>query len=420
MKRIIVPMILLCGCCFGDGGPGSLSPYLIAHYKMDEDTASDNDELVTNGDFAAWDSIGGRTEDPTGWTVTGEVTTDPEVSEVGTGEGHGGAGTGMCNIYSSDGTPIYIAQTVSGFVVGRKYRVSVNIDTATTGSIRIRDYGTDQWAGEIYSTTGIKTLTFVATQTTVVLRIDELGSGTDVTIDDVSIQLLAVEDSSGNDHDGLLQQDTDAIHVAGKIDGAFDFDGTSDYILIPDHDDFSPGDTTPGSGTPFSISAWVYMHTARYFVWASKWQVGSNQEWNIFTGTPKEIHFRMYDQNAGAYIGRTYNTSLASYEGKWTHFVATYDGGTLSSGCKIYLNGNRVDDTDSKSGTFISVENHSQPVWIGRYSDKYSDGLIDDVMFFSRELSQAEVDYLYIGTGKGYRRRWLDGYRRQYRSRYKF
>ncbi len=189
--------------------------------------------------------------------------------------------------------------------------------------------------------------------------------------------------------------DYTSAHTAANSRGVgtcLDFDGTQDYIEVADHDDFTP------VLTPFSISTWVYMHNAVYFVWASKWQVGSNQEWNIFTGTAKKIHFRMYDFSENAYIGRTYNTSLASYENQWAHFVATYDGGTLSSGVKIYLNGNRVDDADSKSGNyqdFDSVENHSQPVWIGRYDTKYANGLIDNVIIYDHALSASEVLQLY-------------------------
>ena len=210
-----------------------------------------------------------------------------------------------------------------------------------------------------------------------------------------------VADSSGNGHTGASVQNTDVIHRAGKINGAFDFT-LNDYIEIADHDDFSPGNSTAGSGTPFSISAWVNMHTATYFVWASKWEVGSNREWNIYTGTLKKINFRMYDNSENASIGRAYNTSLASYEGKCTHFVATYDGGVLSSGCNIYLNGNRVDDTDSEGnpGSFVAVENLTAPVYIGRYDTKYADGLIDNVMFFGAELTPDEVRILF-NAGNG-------------------
>lgn len=50
-------------------------------------------ELLTNGNFTAWS--GGN---PTGWTVTGEVGSDPAVNEVAPG---GGAGTGAAQFFSS-------------------------------------------------------------------------------------------------------------------------------------------------------------------------------------------------------------------------------------------------------------------------------------------------------------------------------
>jgi len=195
-------------------------------------------------------------------------------------------------------------------------------------------------------------------------------------------------DYSLNSHPGVLQ-----ATATYKYPGV-DLDGNSDYIEVADHDDFTP------ALTPLSISSWVYMHTATYFVWASKWQVGSNQEWNMYTGTPKKINFRVYDDSAGASIGRLYNTSLASYENQWTHFVATYDGGTLSSGIKIYLNGLRVDDADSESnpGLFVAVENLTAPVYIGRYDTKYANGQIDDVRIYTTARTAAQVKDFYEQT----------------------
>ena len=208
-----------------------------------------------------------------------------------------------------------------------------------------------------------------------------------------SLATDVIIDETGN-HNGVVKDvggtATSAFHsVTGKINRAQDFEGTDDYIEIADHVDFTP------ALTPFSISAWVYMHSATYFVWASKWQVASNREWNMYTGTPKKINFRVYDNSENASIGRLYNTSLASYENQWAHFVATYDGGILSSGIKIYLNGNRVDDADSESGNFISVENLTAPVYIGRYDTKYANGLIDNVMFFGVELTPEEVKRIF-------------------------
>ncbi len=372
-----------------------ISDALIAHYKLNENTASDNDELVTNGDFAAW-----TTDDPTGWTVTGEVlgngygTGDPEVSQVATGEAHadaGGEAGGMCNIYTSDGTSISMYQNITTFVIGRKYRVSITIDTATDGSIYVQETAHAMFATQ-EAITVTRTWVFVATYTNISMKIARSSGLTDVTFDDVSVKLCAVEDSSDNDHDGLLAEDTDAAHVPGKINGAFDFE-TDDYIEIADHADFTP------AGTPFSISAWVYMHDATNFVIASKGVEATDGEWRFYTDGSDKLFAHFYDENINKYIGRTYNATALT-QNTWLHLVMTYDGSALSTGIKLYLNSVQVDDTTDEVATFVAVENLTHAVWIGRYDTVYANGLIDNVMFFNIELTIDEVKRLY-NSGHG-------------------
>lgn len=372
----------------GMGGAAGAPPNLIAHYRMNENTAGDNAELVTNGTFAAWDSVGARVEDPTDWIVSGESGTDPEISEVGTGEGHGGAGTGMCNIYTSDGTLVSIAQDIP-ITIGRKYRVSIDIDTVVLGKLKIYDLQS-QWVSKELASTGTHTLTFVAIYSEVQLRVERTGPSSDVTFDNISIKFCAIEDSSGNDHDGMAQQDSDAISVAGVVKTAFDFDGSSDYIIVPDHDDFTP------AGTPFSISAWVNMDDATNFVIASKGVEGTDGEWRFYTDASDKLIWHSYDESINKYIGRKYNTTALS-ENQWLHLVATADGGILSSSIKLYLDGSQVDDTDDESVTFVAIENLTQDVWIGNYNGTYANGTIDNVYFFAAELTQDEVNILYNG-----------------------
>ena len=373
---------------------------VIAHYKMNENTASDNDEVITNGDFESG-FTGGLGD---GWTLSRGNASDETI------DFHGGAhAQELTNPAGNTG----IITQQKALVSGRTYRLSfwAKKSKGTGGFVE------DSFPGLYFGPITIDEATFTehviffvaAAGLDILVGFCANTNASDDTngilFDDVSIKLCAVKDSSGNDHDGLAQQDTDAISAANSrgVGTCFDFNGSSDYIEIADHDDFSPGNGTAGSGTPFSISSWVNMHTATYFVWASKWQVGSNKEWNIYTGTLKKINFRIYDNSENASIGRLYNTRLDSagvdYENQWTHFVVTYDGGTKSSGCKIYLNGNRVDDTPSESnpGSFVAVENLDQTVWIGRYSAKYSNGLIDNVIFFNQELNADEVKALYNG-----------------------
>lgn len=213
---------------------------------------------------------------------------------------------------------------------------------------------------------------------------------TDVIIDETGSHNGAVKDATGTA--------TSAFHsVAGKIVRAQDLDGTDDYIEITDHADFSPGNAVAGSGTPFSISTWVYMHNATTFTIASKGVYNTDGEWRLGTAASK-ISLRFFDESvASCYIGRRYNTVLTAYENTWLHIVGTYDGGTVNSCIKLYLNAIQVDDTDNavNAASFVAVENLTHAIWIGNYAGTLTNGLVDNIMFFNKELTLGDVKALY-------------------------
>jgi len=182
--------------------------------------------------------------------------------------------------------------------------------------------------------------------------------------------------------------------VAGHLNNALDFVGDDDYIVVADNIRYTP------ALSPFSISAWCYMDSTQNFCVASKRGEGTDGEWEFRTILASKIWFRIYDQDVNegnCYIGRMYDTSLASYAGMWIHLVGTYDGGTANSGIKIYLNGVRIDDADSDNDTFVTVRNGGADVYIGRNATQYTNGKIDNLMFFTKELSPVEVNALYNG-----------------------
>jgi len=203
-------------------------------------------------------------------------------------------------------------------------------------------------------------------------------------------------DSSGNGHNGTLTDTTyDGVSWlginAGKLGNGILLDGaTGSYITIPDNDSLSF--VTGG----MSISVWAKReNTAKSEQIIGK--CASAREYYLsFTGgaTPK-LYFQLYDTTNNAYRGR-YAPNIAA--GAWHHYVATYDGGTLSSGIKIYVDGVRVDNANYEAGaTFVSMVNTTQPVRIGNIGEtaSYFDGSIDEVMIWNRALTQDEVTALY-------------------------
>lgn len=206
-------------------------------------------------------------------------------------------------------------------------------------------------------------------------------------------------------HDGLLT--TDKIwsrrggHI-GELKGTahlvypgVDLDGDSDYIEIPDHDDFTP------AGTKFSISAWVYMHDATEFIIASKGVYNTDGEWRFATELTDKLYAIAMDESvANCFIGRIYNTALTSYQNIWIHVLTTYGGGATSSSFKLYLNGVNVDNADNENlaASFVSIEDLTHAVWIGRDATTYSNGLIDNVMMWKKELSAMDALNIYNVT----------------------
>lgn len=145
---------------------------------------SSETELVVNGDFTNWTG-----DNPDNWGVIGEIGGLVEVSEVGAGESYGGLGKGLCNMYASMPGILTIEQWIFNLVVGRKYRFSININKQTSGGIKVEDSIYTMWSPANYSSIGIKTFTFVATQTAIWLLISRFGPTLDITFDDVSIKL---------------------------------------------------------------------------------------------------------------------------------------------------------------------------------------------------------------------------------------
>ena len=305
-------------------------------------------DLVTNGEFAAWVA-----DDATGWTETGEAGADPAATEVGTGEDHTGAGAGYCCIYKSvGGAAIDIYQPLTT-VIGQTYRIRIVIDTVTAGGITITDGRGDVIFDPVtYTTTGVKSFDFVATTTNPNIMIaGQEDVASDVTFDDVSVAVV----------------------------------------------------------TPFSISAWVYMHDADRFHIASKGLLNVDAEWLFNTNSDGELSLIIYDNFlVDCYIRRRDTTDLrTAHENQWLHVAATYDGGTSYTGMAVYLNGADVGDAGNNIVTFVRASPQDHDVWISRYgaaATAYPDGLIDDVTIWKKELSAIEVRNIYEVTRWRYSR----------------
>lgn len=116
----------------------------------------------------------------------------------------------------------------------------------------------------------------------------------------------------------------------------------------------------------FSVVAWVNLTDATSMTIMSKYDLTTSadaREWRLFCDASDKLNFEVYDETADAYISRLYNTALS--QNRWLHITATYDGGTASSGIKLYVNGAAVDDTTVEDGVFVTERDTAALVRVG-------------------------------------------------------
>jgi hypothetical protein len=131
-------------------------------------------EALANAGFDNWTA-----GNPDNWTVTGESGSDPEVSQVGTSETHGGGGTGLANLYTSSAA-LTIAQSV--LQTGTRYKITLTIDGVLgTGGVVITNNGAQ--VTPVYHLTGAKTAYFTASSTDFTIAVDGAAN---VTLSSVS------------------------------------------------------------------------------------------------------------------------------------------------------------------------------------------------------------------------------------------
>ena len=140
---------------------------------------------VPNGDFGEWS--GGL---PSSWTVVGTSAGHREVTQVASGNAHGGGGSGACNLWSDSGTTPSIDQFIP-LVIGQAYTITIVISYQSGGSLFIGDNWNNQFTGQFYTSTGTKTITFTATATSVDI-LATIGAAGNSTIDSISISPITI------------------------------------------------------------------------------------------------------------------------------------------------------------------------------------------------------------------------------------
>ncbi|MEK7152438.1 MAG: LamG-like jellyroll fold domain-containing protein, partial [Patescibacteria group bacterium] len=179
-------------------------------------------------------------------------------------------------------------------------------------------------------------------------------------------------DRTGNGHTGTISGAT--WNASGKYGSALSFNGTSNWVTIPDANDL---DLT----NAMTIEAWVKPNTL------TGWRTILMKE------APGGMAYSLYSGNNGsrpAFYGSVtsdvgVNGSGALSTSAWWHVTGTFNGSSL----RIYVNGNLV-GTKTLSG---NIRTTTGTLRLGGNSawGEYFKGLMDDVRVYNRVLSQAEI-----------------------------
>ena len=177
----------------------------------------------------------------------------------------------------------------------------------------------------------------------------------------------------------------------------YNFVGTSyENLVRADDSDFSFGNGSTDSA--FSIICVFEMGASSIYPQCiiGKWNTTSGaetREWLMQLDSSKCLEALLYDDTANAQIGRNCSTPLTA--GTRYVCVVTYDGGSISAGIKVYLNGVRADDTDDEAGSYVAMNDLTAQLTMGcRFSPtsiNYFVGKIGLTAVCAKELTAAEV-----------------------------
>jgi hypothetical protein len=166
-------------------------------------------------------------------------------------------------------------------------------------------------------------------------------------------------DSVGSNHGNVLG----AQWTSGKINGALDFDGFSDYVEVE------------GITNPINMTYMLWVKADSYNgMWNTLIEFDNDAPWFGILSTG---HVQLY-----SYV----TSAMTVSTGQWYHIAVTSDGVASI----IYINGHQASNAEqpnTSTGTGLGIGFHS--------GDTPFDGLIDDVMIFRKPLPAAEIQQHY-------------------------
>jgi Concanavalin A-like lectin/glucanases superfamily/Secretion system C-terminal sorting domain len=201
---------------------------------------------------------------------------------------------------------------------------------------------------------------------------------------------------NGNANDASINLNNGSVTGAslttdrfGNLNSAYSFNGTSNYIMVPN--------TSGLSGfNDITISAWVNMSQFSGIQGVvTKWfftlNCGSNTDNYNASFSSNSINFATNNNNlSGFFCPQTFTSGDLNV---WKHFVFVSNSTT---GISIYING-VLAGTAATSGGICSSTN---PLYFGAVNPttRFLNGKLDDIGIWNRALTACEISKLYLGS----------------------
>lgn len=184
-------------------------------------------------------------------------------------------------------------------------------------------------------------------------------------------------DASGYHADGTLYNNP--TWTTGKYGGALQFDGMDDYVHVSSFPSGQYGQLT--------VEAWIYPLDQQGKQGLINEQNGDTLWMNFDTNGQDKLDIYLGDTTYKGY----HSSNTAISRNTWTHVAFTYNDQTDE--LKLYING-QLDRTITTSGLL----NFDTSIRFGRpeYNNEPFKGLIDEIAFYFRALSDQEIYARYL------------------------
>ena len=204
-------------------------------------------------------------------------------------------------------------------------------------------------------------------------------------MDDNAANKVVLDSAGANT--GVSAQNTSAVHTDGINGGALTFNGNSDFVTVTHS---SSVDFT----NSFSVSFWCCPATAdQNGTIAGKWTTGAstNNSWVVTVGQD------VANNKWGAGIQQSDGT-IKTLTPATTFSATTWYHGVLVAGVTnfaLFINGAAI-GSEAYDGTINSTAINITLGKLRTVDSIYSfNGAIDDVLFFNRALTPAEITQIY-------------------------